>query len=123
MSASTNWRSRPLLPRTESKRRQNIELMTFALTWCANIFCWMLGDPHFFFGRSLSFLILSVIQKTKKCCTWEVLIISHYTIPIESNWYMDTGVGDQEPHFLRLILPDLMTYIAKIYRIGLYMLC
>ena len=28
-------------------------------------FCWMLGDPHFFFGRSLPFVIL------------EVLIISH----------------------------------------------
>ena len=24
---------------------------------------------------------------------------------------------------LRLILPDLMTYVAKIYQIGLYMLC
>ena len=24
--------------RTESKTQQNIELMTFALTWCANIF-------------------------------------------------------------------------------------
>ena len=34
---------------------------------CINLvceyFCWMLGDPHFFFGRSLPFLILSIIQK------------------------------------------------------------
>ena len=29
-------------------------------------FCWMLGDPHFFFGRSLPFLILSIILKNKK---------------------------------------------------------
>ena len=29
-----------LSARTESKTQQNIELMTFALTWCANIFCW-----------------------------------------------------------------------------------
>ena len=29
-------------------------------------FCWMLGEPHFFFGRSLPFLILSIILKNKK---------------------------------------------------------
>ena len=29
-------------------------------------FCWMLGDPHFFFGRSLPFVILSIILKNKK---------------------------------------------------------
>ena len=28
--------------------------------------CRMLGDPHFFFGRSLPFLILSIIPKNKK---------------------------------------------------------
>ena len=49
---------------------------------CGNLiceyFCSMLGDPHFFFGRSLPFLILSIILKNKKkICTWEVLIISH----------------------------------------------
>ena len=48
---------------------------------CGNLiceyFCWMLGAPHFFFGRSLPFLILSIIlKKTKKVCAWEVLIIS-----------------------------------------------
>ena len=36
---------------------------------------------------------------------------------------MDTGVRDLEVAFLRLILPVLMTYVAKIYQIGLYMLC
>ena len=29
-------------------------------------FCWMFGDPHFFFSRSLPFLILSVILKNRK---------------------------------------------------------
>ena len=29
-------------------------------------FCWMFGDPHFFFGRSLPLLILSIILKNKK---------------------------------------------------------
>ena len=37
---------------------------------CGNLiceyFCRMLGDPHFFFGRSLPFLILSIILKKKK---------------------------------------------------------
>ena len=34
--------------RTESKTRQNIELMTFALTWCANIFVGRPVTPTFF---------------------------------------------------------------------------
>ena len=37
---------------------------------CGNLickyFCWMLGDPHFFFSRSLPFLILSILLKNKK---------------------------------------------------------
>ena len=38
---------------------------------------------------------------------------------------MDTGVRDLEvPSFkANIILPDLMTYVAKIYQIGLHMLC
>ena len=40
-------------------------------------FCCMFGDPHFFFGRSLPFLILSIILRNKNICTWEVLTISH----------------------------------------------
>ena len=35
-----------------------------------------------------------------------------YTIQIGSNWYIGT----------RLTLPELMTYVTKIYQIGLYML-
>ena len=42
---------------------------------------------------------------------------------IGSNWYMDTGVRNFEVAVLRLILPDLMTYVAKIYQIGRNMLC
>ena len=40
-------------------------------------FCWMLGEPNFFFGRSLPFLTLYIILKNKKKSVWEVLIISH----------------------------------------------
>ena len=94
---------------------------------CVNLvckyFCWMLGDPHFFFGRSLPFLTLSIILKNKKICVWDVLIIIIYTFKKGSNWYMDTGVRDLEVVFLRLILADLMTYVAKIYQIGLYKPC
>ena len=31
---------------------------------------------------------------------------------------MDSGVRDLEVAFLRLFLPDLMIYVAKIYQIG-----
>ena len=34
--------------RTDSKTRQNIERMTFALTWCANIFVGCSVTPTFF---------------------------------------------------------------------------
>ena len=63
----------------------------------------MLGDPHFFFGKSLPFLILSIILKNNnnKNCTWEVLIVSHYTIHIRSNLYMITGVRDLEVAYFK----------------------
>ena len=63
---------------------------------CGNLickyFCWMLGDPHFFFGRSLSFLILSIILKNKKNLYVGSFNSFSNTIQIGSNWYMDTGV-------------------------------
>ena len=43
-----------------------------------------------------------------------------YTIHIGWNWYLNKAVRDLEVAFLRLIPPDLMTYVAKIYQIGLY---
>ena len=82
----------------------------------------MLGDPHFFSGRSLPFLILSIILKNEKTLYVGSFNFFSYTIQIGSNWYMDTGVRDLEVAFFRLILPDLMTYVAKISPIGLYML-
>ena len=66
--------------RTKSKTQQNIELMTFELTWCAKIFFWMLSDPHFFFGRSLPFLILSSILKdihTNCFCASLLSMVAH----------------------------------------------
>ena len=54
------------------KRAHRVEKLTKyrADDLCVNLvceyFCWKLGDPHFFFGRSLPFLILSIILKNKK---------------------------------------------------------
>ena len=76
--------------------QQKVELMTFAVTWSANIVCWMLGDPHFFCGRSLPFLILSIILKNKKNLYVGSFNYFSYTIQIGSNWYMDTGVRHVE---------------------------
>ena len=56
----------------------------------------MLGDPHFFFGRSLSFLILSIILKDKKNLYVGSFNYFSYTIQTGSNWYIDTGVRDLE---------------------------
>ena len=53
-------------------RAQRVENSTKYRTddLCVNLVCeyfyWMLGDPHFFFGRSLPFLTLSIILKNKK---------------------------------------------------------
>ena len=71
---------------------------------CGNLiskyFCWMLGDPHFFFGRTLPFLILSIILKNKKNLYVGSFNYFSYTIQIELNWYMDTGMRDLEVAFL-----------------------
>ena len=64
-------------------------------------FCWKLGDPHFFFGRSLPFLTLSIIlENPKNLCVGSFNYLS-YTIKKGSNWYMDTGVRDLEDVFFK----------------------
>ena len=75
--------------------QQNIELMTFALTWCTNIFVGCSVNPTFFCW-SLLFLILSILRKNQKnLCVGSFNYLS-YTIQIGSNCYMDTGVRDLE---------------------------
>ena len=81
---------------------------------CGNLiceyFCWMLGDPHVFFGISLPFLILSIILKNKENLYVGSFNYFSYTIQIGWNWYRDTGVcATQKLPVLRLILPELMT--------------
>ena len=86
---------------TESKTQQNIQLMTFALTLVCEYFCWMFCDPHFFFGRSLPFLILSIILRNKKNLYVGSFNYFSYAIHIGSTWYMDTGVRDLEVVFFK----------------------
>ena len=61
----------------------------------------MLGDPHIFFGRSLPFLILSIILKNEKNLYVGSFNFFSYSIQIGSNWYMDTGVRDLKLHFFK----------------------
>ena len=63
--------------RTKSKTEQNIELITFALTPCANIFVGCSGTSTFFSADHFLLWFFPLHLKTKKICTWEVLIISH----------------------------------------------
>ena len=90
------------------KPEQNIELIAFALTWCANIFVGCSVTPTFF-GRSLPFVILSIILKTKKNLYVGSFNYFSCTIQIGWSWFMNTAVCDLEIAFLRLIPPDLMT--------------
>ena len=86
-------------------------------------FCWMLGDPHFFFRQITSFSDSFHYTKKQKNLYVGSFNYFSYTLQIRPNWYLDTGVRDLEVAFLRLILPDLMTYVAKIYQIGLKICC
>ena len=61
----------------------------------------MLGDPHFFFGRSLPFLILSIVLKNENNLYLGSFNFFSYTIQIGSNWYMDTCVRDLEAAFFK----------------------
>ena len=81
---------------------------------CGNLiceyFCWMFGDPHFFFGISLPFLTLSGILKNKNNLYVGSFNYFSYPIQIGSNWYMDTGERNLEVACLKAtILPELMT--------------
>ena len=67
---------------------------------CVNLvreyFCWMHGDPHLFFGRSLPFLIISIISKNKKILCVGICNYFAITIQMGSNCYINAGVRDLE---------------------------
>ena len=56
-----------------------------------------------FFGRSLPFLILSIILKKNKQKNLYVGSFNYFshTIQIGLNWYMDTGVLDSEVAYFK----------------------
>ena len=54
----------------------------------------MHGDPHFFFGKSLPFLILSIITKKNSVCGKSNYFA--FAIHMGSNCYINTGVRDLE---------------------------
>ena len=67
---------------------------------CVNLvceyFCWMLGDPIFFFRQITSFSdSFHYTKKQKNLCVGSFNYLS-YTIQIGSYWYMDTGVRGLE---------------------------
>ena len=89
------------MPRHHSKRahrvetQQNMELMTFALTWCANVFVGRSVTPTFF-QQITSFS--DVFHYTKKQKNLYVASFNYfsYTFQIGPNWYMDRGVRELE---------------------------
>ena len=90
--------------RTEQNTQQNVVLMAAALTWCKNIFVRCTVTPTFFFGRSLPFLILSII--TKKILYLGSFNYFAFTIHMESN----TGVRDLDV----ALVNEGMALVAKI---------
>ena len=62
---------------TESKTRQNIDMMTFVSTWCANILVGCSVTPTFFWQITSFSDSFHYTKKQKKICTWEAFIISH----------------------------------------------
>ena len=97
--------------------------MTSTLTWCTNIFVGCSVTPTFF--RQITSFCDSFHYTKKQNKNLYVGSFNYfsYTSHIGSNCYMDTGVRNLELAFLRLVLPDLMTYVANIYQLGLYMSC
>ena len=85
---------------TESKTQQNIELMTFVSTWCANIFVGCSVSPTFFRQITSFPDSFHYTKKRKKSVRGKLIVIS-YTIQIGSNRYMDTGVRDLEVPFFK----------------------
>ena len=94
---------------------------------CVNLvceyFCWMLGDPTFFRQITSFSDSFHYTKKQKKICVWEVLIISRILLKEGRIGTWIQVCVTKKLYFLGLILADLMTYVAKIYQIGLHKPC
>ena len=82
----------------KSKIQKNIELMTFALTWCEDFFVGC-SVTLTFFWQITSFSDSFHCTKRQKNLYVGNFNYFSYTIHIGSNWYMDTGVRDLEVVF------------------------
>ena len=78
--------------------RQNIELTTFVLIWCVNIFV-VCSVTLTFFRQIASFSNSFQYAKNKKNLFVGSFKYFSCTIHIGKNWYMDTGVRDFEVAF------------------------
>ena len=59
----------------------------------------MHSDPHLFFGRSLPFLILSIV--TKNNSVRRNFNYFAFTVHMGPNWYINTGVRDLQVAFFK----------------------
>ena len=96
---------------------------------CGNLiceyFCWMLGDTHIFFRQITSFSdSFHYTKKQNKSVRGKFFkIISHKLFKQGRIGTWMQVYATQKLPVLRLILLEIMTQVAKIYQIGLYMLC
>ena len=74
--------------------------MTFALTWCANIFVGHSVAPLFFRQISSFSDYFHYTKKQKKSVRGKFQVFLIFFLK-GSNWYMDTGVRDLEVVFFK----------------------
>ena len=61
----------------------------------------MLGDPHFFFGRSLPFITFHYTKKQKNLYVGSFNYFSYTIQKGLNNWYMARGLHDLEVAFFK----------------------
>ena len=86
--------------------------------FAAILLSWMPGDPHFSFLRSLPFLILSILTKNKKICTWEVTNISPFMLSCDRSFLSLTSMH----RFSTSLSAQKKTSAAKVYLVILFTL-
>ena len=78
----------------------SLEILEMLWTMMPLIFKTSSVTPHFFYVFNLILSFSTCSESFEKICAWG-LIISHNTIQIGSNWYMDTGVRGLEVAFFK----------------------
>ena len=86
------------------------------------LFSWMLGDPHFSFGRSLAFLIFSILTKNRKNLYVRSYKYFAFSALVRRKFSSNVVGKTNMYSFSRPILPQGTTSAAKIYLIDLVVL-